>query len=208
MLRHQKTTHGMSEKEEDTPMSSDEVFSDEESELGSESDEQQVDVDPWLDIVNKSIRVLQSEYEDAVRYKVQTDGIQQRDARERTFRDMRSKYRKVMAEELLKRIEWMDMLKNDSAYRSIKKTMEDLKMEDDYSSDEAWKYAISKRKFLLENILREYEPLEVKSRDIQGGGGGRHIRGTDAVQLVDQWAFNELERIKDAPKIGIIGKKL
>ena len=36
---------------------------------------------------------------------------------------------------------------------------------EDYSRDEAWKYAIRKRKYLLNSVLEEFEPPELEGEE-------------------------------------------
>ena len=58
----------------------------------------------------------------------------------------------------------------DRIYLSVKNTVSDLKLLDDYDTEEPWKSAVIKRKFLLDRILKEYDPPELSDpRDYDGG---------------------------------------
>ena len=49
-------------------------------------------------------------------------------------------------------------MRKDSVFQSMKTTVSDLKLLDDYDNEEAWKFAINKRKFLFDRIFKEYDP--------------------------------------------------
>ena len=52
-------------------------------------------------------------------------------------------------------------MRKDPVFLSVKTTVSDLKLLDDYDNDEAWKSAVDKRKFLFDRILKEYNPPEL-----------------------------------------------
>jgi hypothetical protein len=90
---------------------------------------------------------------------------------------------------------WINALLKDSTYKAIKKTASDLKVIDDYDSEEAWKYAISSRKYLFEKILNKYDPPEMtKPLSVRQRGEGGDTDGP--VQRVERWVNSELERIQ------------
>ena len=53
---------------------------------------------------------------------------------------------------------WFESIKNDPIHTAIKATARRLKNEDDFESEESWKYAVKKRKFLFDKLLKEYNP--------------------------------------------------
>ena len=55
---------------------------------------------------------------------------------------------------------WFHAMRKDPVFLSVKTTVTDLKLLDDYDNEEAWKSAVSKRKFLF-LILKEYGPPEM-----------------------------------------------
>ena len=70
---------------------------------------------------------------------------------------------------------------------------------DDYVSKDAWQYAISRRKYLLENVLKTYEPPEIaETAAIQQYGVGRVIQviADGPLQRAERWVESELERRK------------
>jgi hypothetical protein len=66
----------------------------------------------------------------------------------------------------------------DPIYKTIKKTASELKMIDDYGSEEVCKYAINSRTYLFEKILKKYEPPEITkllTATHRGGGEGDDV---------------------------------
>ena len=56
-------------------------------------------------------------------------------------------------------------MKKDHIFLSVKNTVSDLKLLDDYDNEEAWKSAVSKRKFLFDRILNEFDPPELSESE-------------------------------------------
>ena len=56
-------------------------------------------------------------------------------------------------------------MNRDPIFKTVKRTVSDLIDIDDYDGEEAWKSAVNKRKFLLDIVLKEYEPPEVSVRE-------------------------------------------
>ena len=55
---------------------------------------------------------------------------------------------------------WFNALSKEPVYKTIKKIVSELRTEDDFSADEAWKFATNKRKYLFDCILKTYEAPE------------------------------------------------
>lgn len=127
----------------------------------TDSSEEEEYEDPWIDIIDVTFRQWQPEYKEKVQSYMETEGVTVGIARKRAFQDMKGRYRKTMASVFTDTILWFNAIRKDPIYRAIKKTASDLKMMDDYDSEEAWKYATSKRKYLFEKILKRYQPPEV-----------------------------------------------
>ena len=53
------------------------------------------------------------------------------------------------------------MVQRNAIYKSIQNTAKNLIVMEEYSRDEAWKYAICKRKYLLDTVLDKFEPPEM-----------------------------------------------
>ena len=53
---------------------------------------------------------------------------------------------------------WFDSVRKDPIHTAIRRTAKQLKEEDDFESEESWKYATKKRKYLFDKALKEYSP--------------------------------------------------
>jgi hypothetical protein len=168
MIRHKKTLHDQKEEEEDEPAQSDsestisvseESDTDIDTSVEEEEDENE-EVDPWQGIVDKAFEKCQHLYEDRV-HKLKQRHVKESDARQETYEDMIATYRKAIMNIFTTRMVWFTAMQEDSIYKAIKKTADDLKILDDYGHDESWKYATSKRKYLFDKILDKYDPPDV-----------------------------------------------
>ena len=50
------------------------------------------------------------------------------------------------------KVMWFNAMQVDPFYKTIRNTAKTLIAMEDYGRDEAWKYAISKRKYLLDTV--------------------------------------------------------
>ena len=213
MLRHMDKVHENTDSENME-------LSDAESDTGSEGSQQSEDdsfhdADSWQTIIDKTFAECQSQFEHQVKTYQEAYGVDEDVAREKVFRHMRPTYRKKMAEILTETALWLRNFLNDPVFISIKNTAGDLQDIEDYSGDESWKYAIKKRKFLLDKKLEEYYAPEINSATEQpaeqrGGGSVKpmpHPLGHTPVQIVENWVKSENERIRNAPKIGVINQR-
>ena len=163
MLRHSKTIHGKKDNDKDDEIGSD-VETDNQSEEDSESKEQVVNgYDPWDSIIGKTFEKCQQQFEEEVQKLLPKMEVE--DARAFVYDDMRPVYRKAAIGIFMKRMEWVNAIHQTPVYQAIKKTARELVDLDDYGREEAWKYATSKRKYLFDDILKEYNPPEIDEEE-------------------------------------------
>ena len=176
VTRHRYKMHG--EEEEDSRGS--EVFNitDEDSrESGvSESTDQSSDTyeesvsdelmekDPWHPIINAAFQTHQEQYEEQVD-KITEEGLSNEDARVVAYKDMAPIYRKEISDRYLAKVLWYKSLSRDPIHRKIRDTARRLKDEEEYEDEESWKYAVQKRKFLLDEVLKDYIPAQTENSD-------------------------------------------
>ncbi len=109
--------------------------------------------------------------------------VSQSDVREHVFEQMKDRYRKAMVNSFVNKMLWLNALRKDAVYNTIKQTVTDLKVKDEFDDEEAWKFATSKRKYLFDRLLKCYEAPELSSEEedehtdihvegSQGGEGG------------------------------------
>ncbi len=183
------------------------------AESSSETEEEEQDAS-WDLLVEAAFEQCQPEFEERVeKYMQRDDGVDQLQAREHVFEQMKDIYRKAMVNSFVKKMLWFNALRKEPVYATIKNTVSALKMDDDYDDEEAWKSATSKRKYLFDRILDWYEAPEleederVDTGDSQEGGGGGDTAGLSVdkkneitmaspAQQVVEMARSELDRIK------------
>ena len=151
MLRHLKTIHD--ENESDIEMSE----RDSDSDIPVDSE----DEDPWDDLITESFEQCDYKYRENVKDYIKEEGVPEEEARQRIYGNMRDTYRKALANALTDKVLWFNNLRKDPIYKAIKKTVSSLQTETDYDEDEATRYGISKRKYMLDRVLKQYEAPEL-----------------------------------------------
>ena len=170
MLRHKKLVHSKPEDEsqvhskpEDESQS--ELSDTDTSLMGEESESEarssMSECDAWDSIIVLAFDKLKSQFEEDVKTLMQKDNLEEADARNKVYEDMKSAYRKAVMNNFMARMEWFCAIQQDPIYKAIKQTAASLIDIDFFDRSEAWKYAISKRKYLFDNILSEYDPPDV-----------------------------------------------
>ncbi|CAC5366986.1 unnamed protein product [Mytilus coruscus] len=64
----------------------------------------------------------------------------------------------------LNRILWNDRMEMNPIHQKIGNTVKQIRQDEEYDEDEAWKYADRKRKFLFDDLLKTYSPLEIDEK--------------------------------------------
>ena len=163
MLRHRNSAHNRAEEVEDTESVQSDTNTD--LELDESETETTPEYSPWDSIVNVVFEKLQPEFEKAVKTLQNRDGIDESEASDRIYEDMRSTFRKAIMKNFMDRMDWFREIQHDPVYRAIKQTVNHLTDAEDYGREEAWKYAASKRKYLFDKILIEYSPPDIHSEE-------------------------------------------
>ena len=159
MLRHKKKVHG-EEKIEVEKEDLDDYTSSEESDMDTDSKSEET-IDPWFDLVQQTFKALQPDFDETASDLLEKGKISVKEARKRAFAELLPKYRKYIINRYLFRVLWFDSVKNDSVHRSIRQTAKRLVDTDDYDSEESWKYATNKRKYLFDKLFKDYELPEI-----------------------------------------------
>jgi len=79
--------------------------------------------------------------------------------------DLKSKYSSNLKKYYLSFLELMTVLRKDSIQKRIMETSKRLREDEDYDYDESIKYAVKKRRFLIDKKLEEYELPELDHSD-------------------------------------------
>lgn len=168
MLRHKRSAHSNEDSDEDAMSdvtdqedifgSVDENESDNSDDDMSVTSENSSGIDPWQEVVDEAFQECQSQYEEEVREIMQDDtDLSESEAKKDVFEDMRGTYRKALMNSFGAKLMWFDSIKRDTIYKTIKKTVNQLKETEDYDEQEAVKYAILKRRFLFDKVLDSYD---------------------------------------------------
>lgn len=136
----------------------------EEEEIDDEAEEVEEDEDsddPWRLLIQEVFKRCQSEFDERVDKHMVEQGIDEEEARKKVYHNMLPIYRKALANVFVDEILWFEAMKRDRIYLAMKNTVSDLKLVEDYDTEEAWKSAVNKRKFLLDRVIKEYDPPEL-----------------------------------------------
>ena len=104
---------------------------------------------PWDVIIDKTFETCQKDFEQKVK---------ENQDRPVAYKDMFDKYRYQMTNHYLGLMFWQQDMNRDFVHRKIKSTVKRLRQNDNMDIKEAWKVAVEKRKFLLDNVLDRYKP--------------------------------------------------
>ena len=85
-----------------------------------------------------------------------SDNIDQQAGRSLAFEQLQSLYRKAVISRFVEKMLWYKSIKHDPLFQAIKESVKRLVGGQDYDLEEAWKYASTKRKYLFENLLKQY----------------------------------------------------
>ena len=171
MLRHKRTVHAgdLDSSEEESEMSdtteeqkTNDSYHDSLSESKHTSDDEE---DPWNEIISQAFEDCQSQYEDKVKDLMDSEDIGHETARSKAYKELRPVYRKALTRSFIGKVLWYNVIKRDPTFRAVQNTALRLKEDEDYGTEEAWIYSVSKRKYLFDNILKQYIPPLVEDMD-------------------------------------------
>ena len=83
--------------------------------------------------------------------------------------ELRPVCRKALTHSFIEKVLWYNVIKHDPTSRAIQSTALRLKQNEDYGTEEAWEYSVSKRKYLFDHILKQYIPPLVEEMDTDNG---------------------------------------
>ena len=124
----------------------------------SDSDES-MEKDPWHPIINEAFKTHQEQYQEQVNENTE-EGLSNEDACVAAYKDMAPVYRKEISDRYLAKVLWYKSMSRDPIHRKIRNTARRLRDEEEYDDEESWKYAVQKRKFLMDDVLKDYIPAQ------------------------------------------------
>ena len=165
MLRHKKSVH----QQKDVSDSESESDFNEDADDSSAEGEVVDAYDPWEGLVQKAFDECRQKFEEEVNNLTRRLSIDQADARYKAYKDLLPTFRKALVTLFIKRMTWCKAMEQDPVYKTIRKTVKRLKEDEDFESQEAWKYAVSKRKYLLDKVLEDFDPPNINDAERSEG---------------------------------------
>ena len=115
--------------------------------------------DPWTFFVNGAHSILQDTFNEGVQHIIMKNPDMNTDeAEEVTFDKLEPKYRAEAIGQYKAFLKFSKAMKKDPLHKKITDTTKRLRDEDDFDEDDALKYAIKKRRYLLDGKLEEFDP--------------------------------------------------
>lgn len=161
MLRHKKSVH----RKEDLDSEPEPDFS-EDIEDSSTEGEVADTYDSWESLVRRAFEDCREEFEEEVNNLTERRHFDQTEARRKAYTDLLPAFRKSLMSLFIKRITWCKAMEHDPIYKTIRKTVNKLIVEEDFDRQEAWKYAVSKRKYLLDTVLEKFDPPQFEDDEV------------------------------------------
>ena len=115
--------------------------------------------DPWTFFVNGAHSILQDTFNEGVQHIIEKNPDMNTDeAEEVTFDKLEPRYRAEAIGQYKAFLKFSKAMKKDALHKKITDTAKRLLDEDDFDEDDALKYAIKKRRYLLDGKLEEFDP--------------------------------------------------
>ena len=115
--------------------------------------------DPWQVFVGGAHRYLQDTFNESVQHTVEKHpDIDTEEAEEVAFDKLEPRYRAEVIDRYQSFLKVSKAMKKDPLHKKITATAKRLRDDDEFDEDEALRYAIKKRRYLLDGKLEEYDP--------------------------------------------------
>ena len=115
--------------------------------------------DPWTFFVDEAHSILQDTFNEGVQHIIgKNPDIDTEEAEEVTFHKLEPRYRAEAIGQYKASLKLSKAMKKDPLQKKITDTAKRLRDEDDFVEDDALKYAIKKRRYLLDGKLEEFDP--------------------------------------------------
>ena len=165
LRRHEETHHDDNTSDHDDSTTEDDSGISDTSFVDTDSDmSMETEGDAWGAIIQPAFEHLKDDFDTLVRdYEFQ--GIDKEDAESMAKQVLLPRYRQEVLEEYLDTIRWQRTMAKDPIHKKIRATATKLREEEDYEPEEAWQYALEKRKYLLDQRIKAFKPTEEEDSD-------------------------------------------
>ena len=122
----------------------------------------------WNLIVKRVYNDLQNKFDETFnRINTRDPDISRKELEKKTFQKLKFRYSVGMREHYQKFLELMHVLRKDPIQKRVMETAKRLRDNEDYDYDESIKYAVKKRKYLIDKKLEEYRRPESTDNEEQ-----------------------------------------
>ena len=137
--------------------------------------------DPWTFFVNGAHSILQDTFNEGVQHIIEKNpDIDTEEAEEETFDKLEPSYRAEAIGQYKAFPKLSKAMKKDPMHKKITDTAKRLRDEDEFDEDDALRYAIKKRRYLLDGKLEEFDPPtyslgeDDEADSLQQSSGSKH----------------------------------
>ena len=164
------------EVEDETEDEDEEVVEEDDDETDDENDEEYDDdsdanvqkIRPWDMLMNTTSENMQDKFNETVEKMLEEyPGTDIQKAEEIAYDELKPKYLSDVISRYKYMSEFSAALKKDPVNKKKVSTAKRLRDEEDYDEDESRKYAIKKRKFLIEKMMDNYDPPSYEETEEQ-----------------------------------------
>ena len=160
-------TEDEDEYEEEVDEEEDEDETDDE-EYDNDSDVNVQKIRPWDMLMNTTSENMQDKFVETVEKTLEEyPGTDIQKADEIAYNELKPKYLSDVISRYKYMAEFSAALKKDPVNKKIASTAKRLRDEEEYDEDESRKYAIKKRKFLIEKMMDNYDPPSYEETEKQ-----------------------------------------
>ena len=138
------------ESEVDTEESNDES----ESEASDDDDDDEEHETIWDGFVRDAVDQHEEAYQEKMEQLVE-QGFTQTLAKDHAFQEILPDVQKTLRQIYLRTIQLQQQLKKDPTHKKILSTKRKIEDEEGFSEEEAWDYAVKKRKYLLNQLITD-----------------------------------------------------
>ena len=137
--------------------------------------------DPWKTFVGGAHRYLQDTFNEGVQHTVEKHPDMD-EAEEVTFNKLEPRYRAEIIDRYQRFLKVSKAMTKDPLHKKITATAKRQRDDDKFDEDEALRYAIKKRRYLLDGKLEEYDPPtyslgeDNESDSLQQSSGSKYAR--------------------------------
>ena len=118
--------------------------------------------DPWTFFVNGAHSILHDIFNEGVQHIIEKNpDIDTEEAEEETFDKLEPRYRAEAIGQYKAFLKLSKAMKKDPLHKKITDTAKRLQDEDEFDEDDALRYAIKKRRCLLDGKLEEFDPQPI-----------------------------------------------